>query len=610
MCGIAGLIDPAKSSETNLEVVRRMLARTHHRGPDASNALAYGPVVIGQNRLKIIDLSDASNQPFEYGSLSLVFNGEIYNYIELRNELAAQGHVFHTTGDTEVICAAYLEWGTSCVSRFIGMWAFALWDKNKKQLFCSRDRFGIKPFLYFNIGNRMWFASEMKALRGIEEFPKELNLMMADRGLSFGWCEFQDETFYKNVKTLPPAHHLIYADGKLNLTRYWDVSSNKKSLNHLSWGERCEQFRELFFESIRLHSRSDVANGICLSGGLDSSAIASAFGTIFPETKVKAFNIYFEGKGKVDERPFVKEVVQKYPTIDPYYYQPTHQDVADNWHRFAYQSDVPLWGSSYLSGYFVMELAKKNGVTVVNDGQGADEYLGGYLHSFYRIIGTHFRHLQFGKGWQLLQQAAQRENWSSSKKRDTLLKSAISALSNEDRIYKLEYSKYKSVIPRSVALGLEDHFNDKFDNFLYHLIFHATLQPILYFEDRRSMLFSLESRVPFLNHKLIEFAFSLSTEDRISAKGETKHILRESLRGILPDAIANRKDKKGFVTPGEMEWLGGPLRFLLEQDFNKLDFLNVARVKQLVASYKKGDTSQAALVWRLAALLYWLENCN
>jgi asparagine synthase (glutamine-hydrolysing) len=610
MCGIAGFVDTGNKIEDKPGVIMRMLESIRHRGPDASSYFIEDAVCLGHNRLKIIDLSDEANQPFHYDGLVLIFNGEIYNYLELKASLVKEGFSFRTTSDTEVICAAYRQWGENCVDRFIGMWAFAMWDKRTQRLFCSRDRFGIKPFYYYPKGEGFSFASEIKAMKLFPDFNFELNTAQLNRGLAFAWVENLDQTVYTHLKTLPPACNLIWEKGRITVRRYWDIDFSKIKKNNYSWEEKKQIFRDLFLESVKLHSRSDVANGICLSGGLDSSAIASAFCNLYPDTKIKSFTIFFEGAGKVDERPFAETVVKKYPNVLPHYYQPSAQDVQDLWHMAAYHSDVPVGSSSIVSGFFVMRLAKEGGVTVVNDGQGADEYLGGYLHSMYRLLGTEFGAFKPGKAMHLLNSLAAREHFSAAKKFSFLAKGLASVFSDEDAMMHLEYTKYKRLLNADLDFHLEKKTDNKLDNFLYHLIFNTTLQPILYFEDRRSMQYSIESRVPFLNHLLIEFAFSLTDEDRISPDAETKYILRESMKDILPAEVYARKDKKGFVTPGEIEWLKGPLHFLLDIDYKKMDWIDGNVARRLVEDYKKGNTANAMLVWRLGCLDYWLKNFN
>jgi asparagine synthase (glutamine-hydrolysing) len=607
MCGIAGFIDKQLAQSEAEDLIKQMLAVQHHRGPDFQAFWQKDSLTLGHNRLSIIDLSEASHQPFHYGEVTIVFNGEVYNYIELKKELSAAGYVFNTQGDTEVICAAYLHWGTSCVKHFIGMWAFALWDEKNQQLFCSRDRFGIKPFLYISMGEKFYFASALNTLKKANVFNSAVNVEQLKRGLVFGWADFRGETVFSIVKALEPGHNLLYRQGKIKVELYWDIDfSQPKSL--LSWEEKREKFYSLFMDAVKLHFRSDVSNGICLSGGLDSTSIASAFSTLYPQTPLKTFTIYFEGEGRVDERPYVYETIKKYPNLQPFYQSPTHEEVAEIYSSAAWHADVPLYGSSHIAGFFVMRLAKQNGVTVVNDGQGSDEYLGGYLHSFYRLIGAHLKKLHFSKALALWQAVSKREGFSSGKKADFLAKSILTAWLSEQQIYELEYKKWQELCGSIPSLFMETFNVSALDNFLYHLLFHTTLQPILHFEDRKSMAYSIESRVPFLDHRLVEFAFTLRTEDRISSKAETKYILREGLKNILPTAVYERKDKKGFVTPGEIEWLNGPLKFLLEYNFKDLDFLNYPKAMQMIEQYKKGNLSNAAMVWKLVNTNYWLKN--
>ncbi len=606
MCGIAGFTDTSLSILAKRELNSKMLNKITHRGPEASKVFVHEMVSLGHNRLKIIDLSNEANQPFEYEDIVLVFNGEIYNYVELKVELQAKGYAFRTSSDTEVVCAAYKHWGEDCVKHFVGMWGFALWNKTRLHLFCSRDRFGIKPFYYIVDGENLAFASEYKALKELPYFNSRLNEQQLNRGLQLGWSVFQDETFYTQINNLLPAHNLTWQEGKVKVSRYWDIDFSQPQSN-LSWEEKKHKFYELFTDSIRLHSRSDVQNGTCLSGGLDSSAIASVYSTLLPDTPIKSFSVYYENE--VDERPFVYEVVKKYPNIEPYYFSPTNEEIAKNFHKVAYQADVPVLGSSYISQYFLMKLAKSHGVTVAIDGQGSDEYLGGYLHSFYRVIGQLYSSGKVFKAFGLLNELAQRENFTPQKKRDFMLKSLACSVSRESKLYNLELSQINKLLNKDAAhMLIETKTSDKFGNFLYHLLQSTTLQTLLHFEDRNSMAFSLESRVPFLDHRLVEFAFTLGREDKINDKAETKYILREALKPVLPQAVYERKDKKGFVTPGEIKWLNGPLEFLLEIDYNRFGWMKKDKLKSLVDGYKKGDRTNAALVWRIATTAYWLKN--
>src|ERR671939_454083 len=267
MCGICGIVALGRSPEA--ETVERMAAELDHRGPDGPGSFAAEGVALGFRRLAIIDLSDAGDQPFasEDGTLQLVHNGEVYNYRELRRELEAHGHTFRSATDTEVILAAYREWGERCVGRFNGMWAFALWDEPRCRLFCSRDRFGVKPFYYRFEGGRFVFASEPRAFRADPETRLEPNPLAVRDYLDQAYLDHTDETFFAGIRKLPPAHSLVVDGHGLRLSRYWSLDEHEPP------GDAAEAFRELFLDSIRLRLRSDVPAGTALSGGLDSSAI-------------------------------------------------------------------------------------------------------------------------------------------------------------------------------------------------------------------------------------------------------------------------------------------------------------------------------------------------
>ena len=606
MCGIAGFIDHKPDASERELLLGSILQAIAHRGPDARGTWFKNELALGQNRLSIIDLSKDGNQPMFRGDIAIVYNGEVYNYREIRKELEAGGAQFHTQSDTEVILAAYEAWGTSCVDRFTGMWAFAIWDEKQKQLFCSRDRFGIKPFFYIEEGGRFYFGSEYKALFPSPLFRKELNHRQVYRGLQLGWNAYHDETYFSCIKALPAAHNLLIRNnGEVFIERYWDIETGKQET--FSPADAAIRFRELFEESISLHMRSDVEVGGCLSGGLDSSAIASVVGRDYAKAGFKTFTVYYEGQNEVDERPWVKEVLKKYDHLEPYYFTPTDDDIRESFAHAIYHADVPLAGSSPISQYFVMKLAASKGIKVLLDGQGSDEMLGGYMHSFYRLIGGAFRK---GKLAKMLKESATHagmQNFSAAKRIDVLLKSMLAGVKTEQQLYELEYRKYLPFLAteQGIPFDLPDKEGTRLNQFLYHLTFTTSLPTLLQFEDRNSMAFSIESRVPFLTHHIAEFAFSLADQHKISG-GVTKQILREGMKGIMPDAIIHRKDKKGFVTPGEVKWLRGPLKHLLDQNFSDIGFVDHHKVNRLINEFKAGNNQHANLIWRIAVLRWWM----
>lgn len=608
MCGIAGFIDPRLAADDRDPLLQRMLESIAHRGPDARGLQIEGSLALGHNRLSIIDLSVEGNQPMRRNGLWIVFNGEIYNYIEIRSELQQAGVAFMTGTDTEVILAAYERYGHACVDRFVGMWSFAIWDESKHELFCSRDRFGIKPFYYIAQGDTFYFGSEYKALYPSPLFSADLNIRQVYRGLQMGWNAWHDETYYVSILSLPPAHNLVFRpDGSLTLKRYWEIHPERTI--GMDMGDARSEFRRLFTDSVKLHMRSDVEVGACLSGGLDSSAIASVIGQGFNDTRLKTFTVYYEGKDEVDERPWVNEVLQAYPSLDPSYFSPTDDDIAGSFAKAIWHADVPLAGSSPISQYFVMQLAAERGVKVLLDGQGSDEMLAGYMHSFYRLMGGHLKGLRFGHAWSQLSAHCARQGFGMKKRMDLLAKSLLAGFRSEQDLYAFEYKHYFPLVSigDEIPFDLEEKQGSRLNRFLFQLTTATSLPTLLQFEDRNSMAFSIESRVPFLDHRLVEFVFALPDEAKFSS-GITKRVLREGLKDVLPESIASRADKKGFVTPGEVKWLRGPLRFLLEQDFSHIDFLNVKKTREVIRDFKSGENRYANLVWRIAMLRYWMEN--
>jgi asparagine synthase (glutamine-hydrolysing) len=607
MCGIAGFIDDKITDGDKMLSV--MLENIAHRGPDARHTFVKNNVYLGHNRLSIIDLSHDADQPMQHEHLTIVYNGEIYNYLELKSELEKSGAHFRTRSDTEVILHAYHQWGKDCVNRFMGMWAFAIWDELNEELFCSRDRFGIKPFYYLHQSGAFYFGSEYKALKPCPLFSNDINTMQVSRGLQMGWTSYHDETYFSKLKALPAAHNLLFnpKSGELKIFRYWNIQTGHY-LN-LTAEEKKERFFQLFNESVKLHMRSDVAVGSCLSGGLDSSAIVSMVQHQQPKLPYSTFSIYYEGKGDVDERPFVKAVCDKFPSLQPHYFTPSEENIREHFHHALYHADVPATGSSFISQYFLMKLIAENNIKVVLDGQGADEYLAGYNHTAYRMVADLISAFRIGKAISLTGSLAKNQQLSVTKTLAHFGKSILSLLKNEEQLYTLEYHHYFPFLSNESGTPFElgEVEGNCTDNFLYHLMFTTSLPTLLQYEDRNSMAFSVESRVPFLDHRLVEFAFKLRNEDKANGI-YTKWVMRQALQEVMPEAIVKRKDKKGFVTPGEVKWLRGTLSQLTDADFSKLDFLNNKKIKTLMDEYRKGNNQHAVLIWRLCTLAYWQKN--
>jgi asparagine synthase (glutamine-hydrolysing) len=610
MCGIAGIIDPALSADALVEVGSQMLRVTSHRGPDHSGTFSSPPVWLGHNRLSIIDLSSASHQPMSHGNLTITFNGEVYNYVELRSELSAAGYHFDTTGDTEVVLKAFHHWGSAAVTKFIGMWAFAIWDASERVLFCSRDRFGIKPFHYCFRDGRFYFASEIKALRGSPLDRGGLNEAQVARGLYLGWMHHWDETYFTDILALPASNNLEWRDGQIHLWQYAEVESLENP--SMTFEENAEAFRDVFIDSIRITSRRDVPMGVCLSGGLDSTSIAAVLASSTTEHEVRAFTAYYTGPGTVDERPYIKHLLDRYPQIISREISPTDNDVAEALDRIVHLMDAPMPSSSYISQYFVMGLAAEHGVKVVLDGQGSDEILGGYMHSLYRVIAEHIATGSYLEAYRELTAHARRQGYSSSKRMSVLAKSLLAASRSEQHLYETEFRHTYPWLMRQGAqaypVQLTNYGTSRLNAFLHNLLRVTLLPTLLHTEDINSMAFSIESRVPFLDHRLVNLAFGMPSEHKIH-RGETKRVLRAAMRGIVPDAILDRRDKTGFITPGHIKWLRGALSFTLDGHWKELEpYVDLQRLNVILEEYRRGDDRRALLIWRLAMLRLFLRS--
>ena len=587
-----------------------MLRVTSHRGPDHSGTFSSPPVWLGHNRLSIIDLSSASHQPMSHGNLTITFNGEVYNYVELRSELSAAGYHFDTTGDTEVVLKAFHHWGSAAVTKFIGMWAFAIWDASERVLFCSRDRFGIKPFHYCFRDGRFYFASEIKALRGSPLDRGGLNEAQVARGLYLGWMHHWNETYFTDILALPASNNLEWRDGQIHLWQYAEVESLENP--SMTFEENAEAFRDVFIDSIRITSRRDVPMGVCLSGGLDSTSIAAVLASSTTEHEVRAFTAYYTGPGTVDERPYIKHLLDRYPQIISREISPTDNDVAEALDRIVHLMDAPMPSSSYISQYFVMGLAAKHGVKVVLDGQGSDEILGGYMHSLYRVIAEHIATGSYLEAYRELTAHARRQGYSSSKRMSVLAKSLLAASRSEQHLYETEFRHTYPWLMRQGAqaypVQLTNYGTSRLNAFLHNLLRVTLLPTLLHTEDINSMAFSIESRVPFLDHRLVNLAFGMPSEHKIH-RGETKRVLRAAMRGIVPDAILDRRDKTGFITPGHIKWLRGALSFTLDGHWKELEpYVDLQRLNVILEEYRRGDDRRALLIWRLAMLRLFLRS--
>jgi asparagine synthase (glutamine-hydrolysing) len=567
MCGIAGIISPYAPLVT-LQHVQLMIDKLQHRGPNGEGKWQSddSTVAFGHRRLSVIDLSNNAAQPLHYLHYTITFNGEIYNYIELKNELQQHGYTFSTSSDTEVIPAAYDFWGKDCCNHFDGMFAFALYDNNTKEVFIARDRFGEKP-LYYHAQyqqrgkfERFVFASEMKALWALG-INRDLNGTMALNYITLGYLQNpikKTQTFYSHILSLPPGHCLTIQPnlGKVQMKRWYKPENSVQSIVK-SDKETIEQFADLFATSVNRRLRSDVTVGTSLSGGLDSSSIVAAIMQLQTSNpKLQTFSAIFPGFNK-DESAYSKAVVDQFH-LQQHIITPTENDWIEHWQTLMYHQEEPLQSSSVFTQFMVYKLAKEKGVTVLLDGQGADEILGGYKKYTHWFLQALLKkdYSSFKREKQLLQQNEFLESWGiknyaaaylPDKTAKKLQQKAINQQLHHTHLNQDFYTKYYNddTLQKPVVRNLED--------ILRYNTLTIGLEELLRYADRNSMAHSREVRLPFLSHQLVEFIFSLPSQYKIH-NGFTKWILRQSMVNKLPENIVWRTDKIGYEPP-QQQWM-------------------------------------------------------
>jgi asparagine synthase (glutamine-hydrolysing) len=612
---------------------RAHIDKVAHRGPDGSGWRVFessaGPVALGHRRLSIIDLSDAASQPMEYadGRYWVTYNGEIYNYLELRDELAAAGYRFRTQSDTEILLAAYAQWGEAALDRLVGMFAFILWDAKGQVAFAARDRFGIKPLYLFATSGGIAFASEIKQFAGLPGFAARLNIARAYDFLSAGIMDHTDETMFDGVRQLQGGECVRldlqhWRPGEALPVRRWYGILEPGTLD-IDEREAGRRFRDLLTQSVRLHLRSDVPVGTCLSGGLDSSSIACLMARELDEagngSRVHTVSACYDVKA-VDERPFMEAVVERAGTI-PHWCHPRYEDAFAEAERITWHQDEPYGSTSIFAQWCVFGEARRAGLKVMLDGQGADEQLAGYHGSFPYYFASLIRQRRFAA---LLRAMAERHRWHGVSFADQartyllpLLPAGLARWLRRERqtvgrqswldgevlrphLGRSAFDTARERIGRPPIAGIGD--------LCVALTQSSNLAMLLHWEDRNSMAHSIEARVPFLDHQLVEFSIALGDSHKIVG-GDTKRVLRRAMDGILPAQVRDRRDKLGFTTPEET-WFRGPLREFvhagIEQTLARYPgLLNRSGVKAHAAAMLEGRKSVDFSLWRIISLGIW-----
>jgi asparagine synthase (glutamine-hydrolysing) len=596
MCGIAGIVNFNGAPVSDAEL-RLMTNAIRHRGPNGEGIYTNGSVGLGHRRLSVIDLSANGRQPMRYKHLVLSYNGEIYNYLELRAKLVALGHSFTTATDSEVLLAAYAEWGPACVQQFNGMWAFAIYNETDKTVFLSRDRFGKKPLYYSFFDKTLLFCSEIKGILAVTGCAK-LQPQVALHYLVYGQVDASNNTFFDGIEQLPAAHHGFFdlTTGSFRITRYYKLEM-QPHIRQMHENEVVDLFGREFERAVTWRLRSDVRVGVGLSGGLDSSSVAAVAAGQFERSAHEPLTAIIAASTHphTNELPFAQQVVQ-HCNLQGIVTKPTASAFLQALEDVVRTQEEPFESPSVFMQYFVMLAAAENGVVVMLNGQGADEVLRGYLQHLppyladipwpqkarmARQVMAH-NHLS---AWQLLKlqsyfanqklrRAHQRQRWQH-------LKPALaSQLFHEQPNWK--QNEGGSIFARQV-----------------HEICRHGLPALLRYEDKNAMRFSVESRLPFLDYRLVEMALSANDAYKIK-DGWSKNILRRAMQGKLPDSIVWRNRKIGFAAP--------PIHWLQHQP-GYAQLLQNSPLLRLFFS-KPVIPQNESMLWRMLCMAVWEKVYN
>jgi asparagine synthase (glutamine-hydrolysing) len=623
VCGIYASLGFAPD-KANIDIVS-------HRGPDGEGWEVFdtrrGPLALGHRRLAIIDLSDAGHQPMSYegGRYWLVFNGEIYNYVELKRELESLGRIFASHSDSEVLLAAYAQWGEAALHRFMGMFAFLIWDARDQRLFAARDRFGIKPLYLVSGPQGIAFGSEIKQLLSLPGLTRRMNISRIRDFLASGISEHTSQTMFADVQQLRGGECVTldlagWKPGDAPCVRRWYQVLKAGGLD-LSERDAGTKFRELLTESVRMHLRSDVPVGSCLSGGLDSSSIVCLMDRLLGQGRADALintiSACYREK-EVDERPFMEAVVNATHS-DPHYVYPSVDDAFAQAEKITWHQDEPYGSTSIFAQWSVFAAAKAAGVKVMLDGQGADEQLAGYHGGFHYYAADLIRRQR----WLVLaRMMAQRKEYHGLSYLDQLRGLSIPFLPKRflGRGKKLlgqpdwlGSNAFRSIGDNSgafeTALSELNLGHIKSIGELCVAMTHGSnLTMLLHWEDRNSMAYGIEARVPFLDHRLVEFSIALGDAHKI-VHGDTKRVLRRAMVDTLPPSVLNRRDKLGFATP-EQTWFRGKLRTAVQDGVECTlsrfpDLLNVENTRLLVRQMLDGNRPLDFAVWRIINVGIW-----
>ena len=612
MCGIAGIV----GGKPDKAIISAMIAVQEHRGPDGKGIWIDSCAALGHKRLKIIDLTDAGAQPMSTpdGRFNIVYNGEVYNYQEIRSQLKAI--TFRSNTDTEVILHAFAKWGPKCLDSFVGMFAFAIWDKHKKELFCARDRLGIKPFYYAKKSSAFLFSSEIRGLlaAGIKA---EINPSILYDFLARDFYEHLDEIFFKGIYKLPAGCWMLVKNGEIKkIQQYWNLKSEvDKCKISVNAKERQEVLLSLASDSVKLNLHSDVPVGVALSGGLDSATLIALLEKTHPNPSlVEGFSFIFKEK-QYSEKPFI-DAMAKQTGRRVNFIKVTPKIFADTSERVCLSQEEPHAGLPISAYALCCELARKNGYIVIMDGSGMDEALAGYI----RFRPAYWVDLFLAKKSKDLEKEFVGAGISTAAERKQAF-SQISAFLKPGADVGRAQDLTSSVRPECISPDFahlaerplprfEMPFKDHLHNLMYRELRYTKLPRALRFRDHLSMATSVEMRPPFLDHRLLGYEFALPSGDLIS-KGVSKAILRRAAGRFLPDLV--RLASKRTVQTPQREWFRNELSdWICERidtpSFWRRGWIDKKKGRQAIKSFLKGEGNNSFFLWQWANLEIWASH--
>jgi asparagine synthase (glutamine-hydrolysing) len=621
MCGIAGKLNLDGQTPVDPGLIQRMTDVIAHRGPDGAGMHLSGPVGLGHRRLAILDLRPVGAQPMgnEDGTVWIVFNGEIYNYVELRERLVQRGHVFQSLTDTEVIIHLYEEYGVDCLAQLRGMFAFAIWDGNKRALFLARDRVGIKPLYYTTAGGALLFGSEIKSLLADPAVTREVDFEAVDCFLTYLYSP-GEATLFRGIYKLPPAHYLLVQDGQVTRKQYWELRY-QPSDRWRSLDEAAGALGDLLKRRVKDHMISDVPVGFLASGGIDSTALLS-YAVEETGQQIKTFTVGFTGAGFADERPYARQAAKQFGT-DHYDLSLSAEDFRRFLPGYVWHMEEPVCEPPAIALYYVSKLARDH-VTVLLSGEGGDEAFGGYPEYRNFLMLEQFKSLAGplrGAAAALLAGAGRFKPFRRVRRYAPMMKVPLAdyyhsrVSSPFERFNPLKPALYTAQFAQRVG---SCHADDCARRHLAAVDGQPLLNQMLFVDtktwlpddllikaDKMTMAASLELRVPFLDHEVLEFAATLPPDYKV--KGfHTKRVLKQAFQGRVPETILNRK-KTGFPVPFGT-WLNRELRdyvadTLLSQRAISRGYFRRASVERLVAA--NGDSASSAQKFSLLVLELW-----